>query len=297
MKTDMRLSRAYESAKIIEFDDSSKFIFFSDVHRGDNSISDDFAHNQTIYYHALNHYYNNGYSYIEVGDGDELWEHSRFKHVRSAHSDVFMLLKKFHLDNRFHMIYGNHNMEFKNHHNVKKQLYTFDDEYLDIQDDLFENIEVVEAILLKHKTTNQKIFVVHGHQGDLMNDHLWHLSKFWMRYFWRFMHIIGFRNPSSPAKNRIKRHKIEKNYVKWIEKHKVMLICGHTHRPKYPSEGEMPYFNDGCCVHPRGINGIEIENGQISLIYWKVVPDEKGQLFIEKNNIKGPDPLVKFRLD
>lgn len=297
MKTDERLTRAYENAKNIKFNDDSKFIFFSDVHRGDNSISDEFAHNQNIYYHALEHYYKNGYTYIEVGDGDELWEHSRFKHVRSAHSDVYWVMKKFFLENRLHILYGNHNMEFANRHKVEKQLYNFYDEYLDIYDDLFDGIDVEESIVLEHETTGQKIFVVHGHQGDLMNDQLWRISRFWLRYFWRFMHIIGFRNPSSPAKNRTKRHKIEKNYNKWISKHKVMLICGHTHRPKYPGNGDLPYFNDGCCVHPRGINGIEIENSKIMLVYWRVMPDEDGALHISKKVVKGPDPIEIFKMD
>ncbi len=216
--------------------------------------------------------------------------------MRSAHSDVFMLLKRFYEDKRFHMIYGNHNMQFKNNLNVERYLYTFEDEYLDINDNLFKDIDVPEAIVLKHKVSGQEIFVVHGHQGDLMNDQLWHISKLWMRYFWRFMHVIGFRNPSSPAKNRTKRHKIEKNYAKWIKKHKIMLICGHTHRPKFPTAGDVPYFNDGCCVHPRGINGIEISDDKISLVYWKVMPKENGQLFIVKKLVKGPENIENFKM-
>ena len=56
-----RLDNAYKTAKIIEFDDASKFILFSDCHRGDNSFADDFANNRNIYYHALKHYYDNGF--------------------------------------------------------------------------------------------------------------------------------------------------------------------------------------------------------------------------------------------
>ena len=32
----------------------------------------------------------------------------------------------------------------------------------------------------------------------------------------------------------------------------------------------LPFFNDGSCVHPRSITGIEIENGEISLIKWEI---------------------------
>ncbi|MGK0253755.1 MAG: hypothetical protein ACI9OE_001232 [Mariniflexile sp.] len=40
-----RLDNAYKNAKIIDFDDDSKIILFSDCHRGDNSFADDFANN------------------------------------------------------------------------------------------------------------------------------------------------------------------------------------------------------------------------------------------------------------
>jgi stage II sporulation protein R len=67
MKTNQRLSQAYKNALVIPFDESSKYAFLSDVHRGDDSVSDEFTRNQNIYLHALNYYYNQDYTYIEVG--------------------------------------------------------------------------------------------------------------------------------------------------------------------------------------------------------------------------------------
>ena len=32
--------------------------------------------------------------------------------------------------------------------------------------------------------------------------------------------------------------------------------------------GYIPLFNDGSCVHPRSITGIEIQNGSIALVKW-----------------------------
>ena len=32
---------------------------------------------------------------------------------------------------------------------------------------------------------------------------------FLLRYFWKFMHVVGFENPSSPA-NMYRRHKVER---------------------------------------------------------------------------------------
>ena len=95
MSSKSRLDRAYQNAQRIPFDDTSKFIMFSDCHRGDNSFADDFANNRNIYFHALKHYYNEGFSYCELGDGDELWENISFESILNAHKNVFLLMKQF----------------------------------------------------------------------------------------------------------------------------------------------------------------------------------------------------------
>lgn len=48
MFANKRLSAAYKSAKIEYFDENSKYIFFSDSHRGDDSASDEFTRNQNV---------------------------------------------------------------------------------------------------------------------------------------------------------------------------------------------------------------------------------------------------------
>ena len=99
MSSQTRLTRAYQQAKRIPFTNSDKFILFSDCHRGDGSFADEFANNRNIYMHALSHYYKNDFQYIELGDGDELWENLFFKDVLDANKNVFLLLRKFYLQN------------------------------------------------------------------------------------------------------------------------------------------------------------------------------------------------------
>ena len=94
MSSQTRLTRAYKEAKRIPFTNQDKFILFSDCHRGDGSFADDFANNRNIYMHALSHYYKNDFQYIELGDGDELWENLFFKDVLDANKNVFLLLRK-----------------------------------------------------------------------------------------------------------------------------------------------------------------------------------------------------------
>lgn len=294
MVNDERLTKAYKNAKIEYFDNDSKYIFFSDIHRGDDSVSDEFTRNQTVFLHALNYYYKEGYVYVEVGDGDELWEYANFKDIRLAHTDVFVVMKKFFDSHRFIMLYGNHNIYLKSKRFVKENYYNFYDEYNQKRVELFKGLKPLSALILKHKDTKQKILVIHGHQCDFMNDQLWFLSMLLLRYFWRYMHIVGFENPTSPARNLYKRHKVEKLYDKWIQKHKMMLICGHTHRPKFPKTDDLPYFNTGCCIRTRGIAGIEIINGEILMVDWRISTDENGMLRMLRTVVRGPEPIEKY---
>lgn len=291
-----RLTEAYNKAKIEYFDNSSKYIFFSDCHRGDATPSDEFAKNQNIFLFALEYYFRNGYTYVELGDGEDLWEHSNFKHIRLAHDEVYSLLKRFYDSNRLIMLYGNHNICLKYKSFIEKNYYKFYDDYNEEEIELFPGITMHEAVVFKHRNTGQKILAVHGHQGDIMNDRIWGLNMLTVRYFWRFFHSIGFINPASPVKNSEQIHKIERIYKHWIKSNKIMIICGHTHRPHFPKNKELPYFNDGSCVRASGIQGIEIDNGEIKLIEWRIRTDFSGDLHIKRKILRGPRPIEAFDL-
>ncbi|AXT52346.1 serine/threonine protein phosphatase [Aquimarina sp. BL5] len=298
MSSQSRLDRAYKNAKIISFDDSSKFILFSDCHRGDNSFADDFANNRNIYFHALTHYYNEGFTYCELGDGDELWENLHFEIILRAHKNVYGLLQKLHAEDRLAMIWGNHDMVYRDPKHVKKQLSFYFDPKLGKDVPLFPGIEYHEAIILKHKDTQQEIFLLHGHQVDFMNYVGWRINRFLVRFLWRSLQVIGISDPTSPAKNYTEMIKVERRMKKWIANHRNQFtIIGHTHRPRFPEAGELALFNDGSCVHPRSITGIEIENGNITLIKWQIATTEDGTLKIIRVPLEGPQKLTDFITD
>jgi predicted phosphodiesterase len=291
-----RLDNAYKKAKIIEFDDSSKFILFSDCHRGDNSFADDFANNRNIYFHALKHYYAEGFEYCEIGDGDELWENLSFEPIFEAHKNVYKLMQLFHKENELHMIWGNHDMVYQNPNYVKKHLTTYFDKVLGIEVDLFPGIEYHEGIILKHRTTEQEVFLTHGHQADWWNYLFWKWSRFMVRVLWKPLNVMGIADPTSPAKNYKELIKVERRTKKWIaENNNLITIVGHTHRPRFPEPGDIAFFNDGSCVHPRSITGIEIENGAISLIKWHIDTNDDGVLQIVRVLLEGPRKLIEYK--
>jgi hypothetical protein len=74
----------------------TKLVCMSDMHRGDGSGADDFAQNSLIYRCALEHYLENGFTYIELGDAEELWENDNFDQIYITHTSVYELLAKFH---------------------------------------------------------------------------------------------------------------------------------------------------------------------------------------------------------
>ena len=76
-----RLDTAFDDAVTLSYTDSSRFVLFSDLHRGDGGSTDRFAPNKELFLKALRYYYENGFTYVEVGDGDELWLHDTLQPI------------------------------------------------------------------------------------------------------------------------------------------------------------------------------------------------------------------------
>lgn len=287
-----RLNRVLKNASQVLFDDSSKYIIMSDCHRSNDSHSDDFSKNRNLYYTALCHYLKSGFTYIELGDGDELWENRKMEEIFSAHSDAFWLLSEFYKRNRLYMLFGNHDI-VKKYPSFKNSLTTYD--YRNTETEPFYRaVKFYESLILNYIPSNREFLLFHGHQADYLNGFFWRLARFLARYVWRTMENFGVPDPTSAAKNYKKRIKVEKRISDWANKRDLSVITGHTHRPFLPSDGKSRYYNDGCCVHPRCITGIEIENGQISLIKWCVKTTKGGCLCIGREVLEGP---VSLRTD
>lgn len=296
MSSSSRLHRAYKNAKRISFNDASKFIIFSDCHRGDNSFADDFANNRNIYFHALNHYYKEGFTYCELGDGEELWENIEFKSILEAHKNVFDLMKQFYNEDRLFRVVGNHDMVYRNQSYVKKHLYSYFNKVTGKEEPLFPGVTFTEGLILENSDSKQEIFMCHGHQADWWNYVGWKFNRFMVRALWRQLQIFGIGDPTSPAKNYRELIKVEKRTKRWIiEMNNIFTITGHTHRPRFPEPGDIAYFNDGSCVHPRSITGLEIENGSISLIKWSIATSDDGTLKVVRSLLEGPQRIVDYK--
>jgi len=290
------LDNAYKNAKPITINQGSKIIMFSDLHKGDNSYADDFTHNMQIYTHAIRKYYDENYTYIELGDGIELWENYTFEPIYKAHKSTFELLKLFYNDDRLHMLWGNHDMIFGDPLTVEKMLYkVFTPKNIQQKERLFD-LEYHESMILQIENTDKKIFLIHGHQADWLNYRFWKVSRFFVRYFWMpLQKWFNVKDPTSPAKNYKNLVKVERKLKDWMLKNNnQMVIAGHTHRPRFPDANELPYFNDGSCVHPNSIIGLEIENLQITMVKWHTAIGSEGNNRVVKTVLAGPEDLAMY---
>ena len=269
-----RLTQVFEAALRVPFDDSSRFVFFSDCHRGNNDRTDAFAPNKGLFRQALAHYLDSGFTYFEVGDGDELWMNPQFSDVVRAHRPVFDLLHQFDRRGRLHLLVGNHEITGNGANPTDKG-----------------GIRLREGLVLEHTRNGQEIMVAHGHQADFGTDPGLAISRFVVRHLWRRLQERGFGTTPIWAKPEHKRswpeqqimnwlqghkRKIERRIYAWLEACEKAVICGHTHFPHFASPGTLPYFNAGSCVIPGHITGLEIENGLISLVKWTPATHEPG---------------------
>ncbi|HEY8689242.1 MAG TPA: metallophosphoesterase [Chitinophagaceae bacterium] len=260
-----------------------KFIIFSDHHKGNKDHGDDFANNEPNYLAALDHYLLNKFTYINLGDAEELWKYKP-KEVISKNITALRSEARFQQQKKYYKTFGNHDLTWKNKLDVDfwfKDIFTLP-------------LPVLEGILLK-TTINEKplsIFLTHGHQGDKMSDNnafsTWMVAHIW-RPLQRYLEI----NVNTPAKDFTLRDKHNIMMHDWSSRHEnLLLITGHTHKPVFASglysdhpnntvndtkiaavgnqsKLKPSYFNSGCCCYNDGdITGIEICDGKIALIKW-----------------------------
>lgn len=262
MSYSKRIEQAFLQAPVLSLLPESKYVIMSDCHRGVGNTSDNFLKNELIFLSALQAYYNEGFTYIELGDGDELWKNRSVAAIHEAYEDIFRLMRKFDSDNRLYLLVGNHDLE--------KLCKNYDDGF-----------KYYEGIMLKDSLSNNFIHITHGHQADALNSTFWRLSRFLIRYIWKPLEMYGISNPISAANNYEIKEKTERRLNQWAVANETLLICGHTHRAVMGNRFS-PYFNSGCCLYPGSITALEIENRMISLVKWKFGIDNEYKICISK---------------
>jgi predicted phosphodiesterase len=271
----------------LPFTTNEKFIIFSDHHKGAKNGADDFWNNEPIYVKALNHYNQNNYQLILLGDVEELWE-NKIDEVLLYNQTSINHEQQFAQRSALHKVFGNHDIFWKLQSNQTKHLANFTG----------ATMPVFEAIILQHPLLN--LFCTHGHQGDTLSDNnptsAWFVANIWAP-LQRYLKL----NPNQLSKDDLLKNKHNKIMHQWAASQKnTVLITGHTHKPVFASGvfsnhpnnqiginniTKPVYFNTGCCCFNDGdITGIEITFTEIALVKWHAASGQK--IVLETTELK-----------
>lgn len=277
-----RLQRAYDGAVKMPLDGCSRYVLISDCHRGTGTIGDNFLKNQHLFFAALEYYDRRHFYYIELGDGEELWENYDRRQIEQCHESVYRMFSRFRRQGRILRLYGNHNMELK-----ESQKRRFG--YRRISNLLGADLK--ECVVLENREGGRDICLLHGHQADFFNSVLWKLSRFLVRYLWKPLEQFGVNDPTSAATNNKKQNRYEHCMAEWAKENDIYLAAGHSHRPALSTEGGL-YINTGSCVHPSGMTAVEIENMNLTLVKWQMSTRPDMSLFVERVVLAGPVEIM-----
>ncbi len=215
---------------------NAKIILFSDHHRGRRDGADDFLNNEHTYLKALDYYLDKGYTLILLGDVEEFWENP-LRLVMNSYKEVLAKEQQFNNNNNLIRIWGNHDDVWRAKHFINKYLA-----------ELFPDIEVKESQKLSFHNGKDKLgemLLVHGHQGSLASERWATLSRFFVRYGWRYIQK-WFNIPlSTPSSNIRLKSDHDMDMFSWASpKSKQILICGHTHQPVFMSFTHADFLTD-----------------------------------------------------
>ncbi|MES2267673.1 MAG: metallophosphoesterase [Bacteroidota bacterium] len=317
------MAKSGKNGLVIPFDvNKDKFIILSDQHKGARDGADMFAKSANNYLAALNHYYQENFIYINLGDSEELWE-NMFITVKRHNKATFEKEKQFIADDRFVKIFGNHDLYWGNDPLAAVSL-------LQIYGRV---IPIYEGAVLQTTVNGMplEVFMTHGHQGDLQSDGNW-FSKWFVSEIWGRLQGFLRINPNTPAYNNQLKTDHNRIMYEWSSQRKnMLLITGHTHQPVFKSLTQLEilyiglenakqanntikvaeiekkitalhlkgntqpdfngyldtYFNTGCCCFNDGdITGIEIADGCIRLIKWAYNKNESKRIVLEESRLE-----------
>jgi UDP-2,3-diacylglucosamine pyrophosphatase LpxH len=268
------LNDLFSNSVEINFEKKTPLVFFSDCHRGNGGKTDLFAPNETLYYHALQYYQKNGYTYFEVGDGDEMYKHS-FRDIQNNYIRIFDMLHQLDRKQKLILITGNHDLGITKNEKLDKG-----------------GLLSREGVIIDHADYDQQIIVAHGHQADILSQSFRPFARLVVRYLVDpliKMGVVSFDNRGEAclisnkpfpkwlsAYIHFSQEKIEKRLLSWINSKQRAIICGHTHNFKALSNGVSSYFNTGSCLTPNRLTGFELINGSIHKVIWTTKRPARG---------------------
>lgn len=215
-----KLTALLQATKDTELKADEKYVIFSDHHRGGNQ----FEENQQLYCKVLKYYLQEKFRMILLGDVEENSCMKIMKRLEEEERYVYRLESRFGNEEslRYYRIWGNHDYDWSKPKNIDKYL-----------GELIPGIDtknILPGLKLKYGT-DLTIFLTHGHLGECHGDKLKRIIR-WIKSK-PILRCIGHR--ASTSQNHRIRWLSERQYYEWAKRSGVLLITGHTHRPRFES--------------------------------------------------------------
>lgn len=309
---------------VIPFDIATgKMIIFSDQHKGARNGADDFMICEPNYLHALEYYHQNGFHLIGLGDCEELWENMVIS-VKREQKPAFEKEKIFIPANAFIKIFGNHDLYWQNDPLaplVLKEIYGLNlpiyegvvlqtvinnkqlnifcthghqgdavsdgnwfskffvskiwaplQSYLRINpntpayDDHLKTVH--NQIMYEWSAQQKEVILITGHTHQPVFESLTHIERLYRQLL--FARQVKDEEMITSLQKEIEFRKFE--YTQVSEDYLKLI----------PS-----YFNAGCCCYSDGdITGIEIAEGCIRLIEWKMKTSASERILLEETPLE-----------
>jgi predicted phosphodiesterase len=270
---------------------NDRVIIFSDLHRGNGGLNDDFRHCNETYKNALRYYRDNDYRLILLGDVEELWENIRFERIYNRYPATYALEKDFFTNDKnspgnpyYIRCFGNHDYRYAYPEFVSPDLEAIAG---------LNGIQVYEGIKMNISNNENpvtQIYLSHGHQGHYKRN-LSTTHSVAVELFGLIQSVTGTPTNRSymlePPLLKPMRRATNRAYLKWGHQKGIPVIYGHTHEPVFNSRtvrngaliditddngikiSSQNAFNTGCCSFMNGeITGIEIRDNSLKLILW-----------------------------
>ena len=237
--TAVRLENAYQAAAKEPLDidiEQARLVFLSDLHRGRGDGADDFARCERNCSAALEHYYAEGYRLFVLGDAEELWEvaEEEWDSIYDTHRATFDIEQRFVNEQRYHRVFGNHDLAWVSQDTVNKYLTR----WIGVQ-------EVPEALQLRLTRGNAALgefYLVHGHQGEFFSDGLRGVAEFVIRNIWRTIQNATKIRTTRWRNVTTLEGRDNDIYFDWaVTKQGVVSVMGHTHRMGFEEVGSSAF--------------------------------------------------------
>lgn len=301
---DNELNSLLENALEIEISGKDKIVVFSDLHLGDGGVNDDFKKNSQLFQYVLkNHYLKKKFALVLNGDVEELYKFSMRK-IYEQWKDVYELFDMFRQKNGFYKLIGNHDYESliagypeANSRLLESLKLNYSGESLLIYHGhqtahFLETYNPLAIFLVRYivnplKIKNPTASISSGTKFKTEMRAYDFSTRNKIASILGHTHRPLFESTSKidELKNRIDRlirkypkvnAKARKNIAKQLKKLKKDLFGLHEHYKEYNLRSSIYderllvpcLFNSGSAVGDKGMTGIEINKGKISLVYW-----------------------------